>query len=92
MGASNGEITTADDCRISQFVASAFNFLGIKGIELNVALFSIGLNEINADDAATSIVNEAFDDSGFVHGSMKGARACGLIIAHGGQKSNGLND
>ena len=89
MGASNGEITTADDCRISQFVAGAFNFLGIKRVELKGTLFSIGLDEFNGDDAAASIADEAFDESGFVHGSMKGARACGIIIAHGGQKSNG---
>ena len=75
-----------------QFVAGAFDFLGIKGIKLQRALIAIGLNEINGNNAAASIVDEAFDESGFVHGSMKGARACGLIIAHGGQKSNGLND
>ena len=68
MGASNGEITTADDCRISQFIASAFNFLRVARVKLQRALFSIGLDEFNGDDAAASIANKTFDESGFIHG------------------------
>ena len=93
MGASNREITAADDCRISQFVASAFNFLRVARVKLKGTFFSIGLDEFNGDDAAASIADEAFDESGFVHGDEEsGLSPCGLIIAHGGQKSNGLND
>ena len=68
MGASNGEITAAYDCRISQFIASAFNFLRVARIKLQGTLFAIGLNEFNGDNAAASIVDEIFDESGFVHG------------------------
>ena len=68
MGASNGEITAADDCGISQFIASAFNFLRVARIKLQGTLFAIGLDEFNGDDAAASIADEAFDESGFVHG------------------------
>ena len=68
MGASNGEITAAYDCRISQFVASAFNFLRVARVKLQRTSFAIGLDEFNGDDAAASIADEAFDESGFVHG------------------------
>jgi hypothetical protein len=44
--------------------------LGIQRIKLDGALIAIGLDEINADNAAASIMDEAFDQSGFVHGLM----------------------
>jgi len=53
-----------------QCIAGAFNFLSVQRIKLDGALIAIGLNEINADDAAASIMDEGFDESGFVHGLM----------------------
>lgn len=67
---SNGEITAANNGMILQCIAGAFNFLGIQRIKLDGALIAVLLNEINADNAAASIMDEAFNESGFVHGLM----------------------
>jgi hypothetical protein len=59
------KITAADDAGFLQGVASAFDFLRVTGVELQLADGAIGLDKFNADDAAASIEDEALDDVGF---------------------------
>ena len=53
-----------------QCMAGAFDLLSVQRIKLQGALIAVLLNEINADNAAASIMDEGFDQSGFVHGLM----------------------
>lgn len=62
---SNCKVAAADDAGLLQGVASAFDFLRVTGVELQLADGAIGLDKFNADDAAASIENEALDDVGF---------------------------
>lgn len=70
---SNCKITAAHDIGLFQGVASAFDFLRVARVELQLAGSAIKLGKFHADDAAASIVDEALDQSSF-----------GLGLEHGG--------
>lgn len=70
--ASNGEVAAADDGRILQSMTSAFNFLRVARIKLKLALFSIELDELNGNNAATSSEDKFFDFGSLVHGGNGG--------------------
>ena len=78
LGASNGEITATNDRGILGRSASAFDFLGVPGIELQGTDGAIQLSEFHRNDAAASIEDEALDKGSLV-GSDESA-------AHGGKK------
>lgn len=59
-------------------MASAFDFLRVAGVELQLTDSAIGLDKFNADDAAASIEDEALDDVGF-----------GLGLEHGCSEQDG---
>ena len=59
-------------------MAGAFNFLRIKGVELQLADGTIGFDEFHADDGAASIEDETLDDVGF-----------GLGLEHGCSDQSG---
>lgn len=62
---SHCKVAAADDAGLLQGVASAFNFLRVAGVELQLADAAIGLDEFNADDAAACVADEALDNVGF---------------------------
>ena len=70
--ASNGEVTAANNARRFESVASAFDFLGVAGVELQGADGAVNLEELYRDDAAASVLNEALDKGSLV-GSDEGA-------------------
>ena len=70
--ASNGEITAAHDARRFESVASAFNLLGVAGVELQGADGPVELSELYRDNAAASVLNEPLDEGSLV-GSDEGA-------------------
>ena len=78
--ASNGEITAAHDARRFESVASAFDLLGVAGVELQGADGAVNLAELYRDNAAASALNEILDKSSLV-GSDEGA--------HGRKKKRG---
>jgi len=78
--ASNGEITAAHDARRLESVASAFDLLGVAGVELQGADGPVELSELYRDDAAASVLNEPLDEGSLV-GSDEGA--------HGRKKKRG---
>jgi hypothetical protein len=77
---SNGEITAAHDARRLESVASAFDLLGVAGVELQGADGAVNLAELYRDDAAASVLNEPLDEGSLV-GSDEGA--------HGRKKKRG---
>ena len=64
LSASNGEIPAANDAGRLKSMASAFDLLGIAGVELQLAKAAVSLAELNGDDAATSVEDEAFNEVG----------------------------
>jgi hypothetical protein len=78
--ASNGEITAAHDARRFESVASAFDLLGVAGVELQGADGAVNLAELYRYDAAASALNEPLDEGSLV-GSDEGA--------HGRKKKRG---
>jgi hypothetical protein len=78
--ASNGEITAAHNARRLESVASAFNLLGVEGVELKPAKAAISLAELHRNDGGTSALNEPLDEGSLV-GSDEGA--------HGKKKKRG---
>ena len=78
--ASNGEITAAHNARRFESVASAFDLLGVAGVELQGADGPVELSELYRYDAAASALNEIFDKGSLV-GSDEGA--------HGKKKKRG---
>jgi hypothetical protein len=70
--ASNGEITAAHNARRFESVASAFDLLGVAGVELQGADGPVELSELYRYDAAASALNEIFDKGSLV-GSDEGA-------------------
>ena len=78
--ASNGEVTAADNARSFESVASAFDLLGVAGVELQGADGAVNLAELYRDDAAASVLNEPLDEGSLV-GSDEGA--------HGRKKKRG---
>ena len=77
---SNGEITAADNARSFESVASAFDLLGVAGVELQGADGAVNLAELYRDDAAASVLNKPLDEGSLV-GSDEGA--------HGRKKKRG---
>lgn len=73
--ASNAEVTAADDGRELAGLASAFNLLGVAGVETELAEGTVLLNEADGDDAGASFVDELADEGGFVHGWWRGIAA-----------------
>ena len=69
---SNGEVTAAHNARNLESVASAFNLLGVAGVELQGANGAINLTELHRNDAAASVLNKALDEGSLV-GSDEGA-------------------
>ena len=78
--ASNGEITAAHNARRFESVASAFDLLGVTGVELQLAKAPVSLAELYGNDAAASVLNEPLDEGSLV-GSDEGA--------HGKKKKRG---
>lgn len=66
--ASHCEVTAANNAGLLKGVTSALDFAGIERIELQLAHGAVGLDELHADDAATSLEDELLDEGGFVHG------------------------
>jgi hypothetical protein len=65
--ASNAKVTATDDAGLLHSSASAFDFAGIAGVELEATNGAISLNELHADDTAASVEDEPLDKGGFVH-------------------------
>jgi len=65
--ASNAEVTATDDAGLLHCSASAFDLAGIARVELEAANGAISFDELHADDAAASVVNELTNEGGFVH-------------------------
>lgn len=85
--ASNGEITAADNRGVLQGMARPFDFLGVAGVELKLALVTIELGELHANDAGASFEDELLNESGFVHGKERkvvGSRPVMSILEHDG--------
>ena len=80
--ASNGEVTAAHNVRRLESVASAFDFLGVAGVELQGADSAVSLAELHRNDGGASILNETLDEGSLV-GSDKRA-------AHGKKKRKAL--
>ena len=78
--ASDGEVTAADNARRFESVASAFDLLGVAGVELQGADGAVNLAELYRDDAAASVLDEPLDEGSLV-GSDEGA--------HGRKKKRG---
>ena len=78
--ASNGEVTAAHDARRFESVASAFDLLGVAGVELQGTNGPVNLAELYRDDAAASVLDKALDKGSLV-GSDEGA--------HGEKKKRG---
>ena len=66
--ASNAKVPAADDGRKLAGLASAFDLLGVAGVEAELALGAISLDERNGNDGGASFVDELADEGGFVHG------------------------
>ena len=83
--ASNGEVTAADNARSFESVASAFDLLGVAGVELQGADGAVNLAELYRDDAAASVLNEPLDEGSLVgsdegaHGKKKKKRGSRLV-------------
>lgn len=69
--ASNAEVPAADDRGKLAGLASTFNLLGIAGIEAELALRAISLDEGDGNDGGASFVDELADEGGFVHGKKE---------------------
>jgi len=65
---SNAEVTTTDDGRELAGLTSAFDLLGVAGVEADLAEGTVLLNEADGDDAGASFVDELTDEGDFVHG------------------------
>jgi hypothetical protein len=65
--ASDAEVAAPDDTGLFHCSASAFDFLAVAGVELEATNGAISLDELHANDAAASVVNELTDEKGFVH-------------------------
>jgi hypothetical protein len=53
--ASNGEVTAANDAGRLESVASAFNLLGVTGVELKLAKAAVSLAELYGNNGRASI-------------------------------------
>ena len=74
---SHCKITAADDVGLLQSVAGALHFLRVTRVELQAAEATIGLDELNGDNAGFSIVDETLDDVGFGLGLEHGCSGQG---------------
>jgi len=61
------EITAAHDVGLRSRRAGAFDFLPVAGVKLDGTKAAVKLDESNGNDAAASVVDELFNESGFVH-------------------------
>ena len=66
--ASNGEVTAADNARSFESVASAFDLLGVTGVELQLTKAAVSLAELYGNNGRASIKDEAFNEVGFGNG------------------------
>ena len=77
LGSCNGEITATNDAGCFESVASAFDLLGVPGIELQGTDGPVQLLELYRDDAAASVLDKALDKGSLVgnnegvHGEKK---------------------
>jgi len=65
---SNAEVAATDDGRELAGLTSAFDLLGVAGVEADLAEGTVLLNEADGDDAGASFVDELTDEGDFVHG------------------------
>jgi len=59
------KVAAANNGSIGRGLASAFDFLAVARIELDLAEAAVSLDEFHADDAAASVAKEAAHDGGF---------------------------
>ena len=65
------EIPAADDGSLRSRQAGSFDFLPVAGVKLDAAGGAIQFVKHHGDDAAASVVDELFNESGFVHGKKQ---------------------
>ena len=95
------KVAAANDGGIGRGLASAFDFLAVARIELDLAEAAVSLDEFHADDAATSVAKETAHDGGFGcvaeevggHGKkgMRGSRLVEAIMPMDGAPVKPLN-
>ena len=63
--AGNAEVTAADNGRVLERMASPLDFLGVARVEAELPFLAIGFDELDGDDGAASIKDEALHQFSF---------------------------